>query len=830
MISPGSWKGAPQRGIMCWGPQFDVLCLGILAGLCLPIGIHQIRKSALINPDGVLYIDLGQKLPEDYVGVARRYPPGYPLILWAAHAAASRAMGPDVPMLWLYSALGVTLLCRMLALIPLYFLGKLFVGAVHSFWALLILIFLPYPAQYAADLLREWPYVLFLGMGFWLLCWSLRRRQWWVFALVGLDAGLGYLIRPECSQLVLYALFGLTAVGLVEKRIRPWTLSSAGLLAVAGFLVPVALHARAVGSIAPHQLQPPAAEGPPAISAIGPKAASDDPLEFEVPEGQLLELPIQASDALGAPLTFSLAAAPVGCRPIYEFRSPATGGRVWTAQEKEKHLLLSIYPRTVWDWEGIAGYAFAEAGARVGLRGVWRLWSPTRARHFYTIDEQETQALLNAPARDAWLSDGVIFYVWPPGQEPPDAVPVYRFGSGQHGYSWAIQDSPAYQAVPAEEARTGTVVWYVHKGDAPPAGAAIEGGVFRWRPGPGQRGDYEINIIGSDGQLESCQTLIIRVTAGARAEAGGTRDEGMPARGPRLEGRGTKEELRAPHGPEPAGLAPSSPLAPRPPGPAPSSHAGVEMLPEAVTKIFTGVAEDLMVVFFVPWLLGLFWRLRYQDGRTEQVLIPAVLIVNTGLILARHLGFGPGDDRRYALGMIALTIFYVPAGIEVLARWLDSTHPLSRPRWMSRRLPGLSWFHLLVAVGLAVCLSKLLEASPGTKVGYRAAAAWLRQNTAVDAVLAVPDVRLSFYAQRQGLPYRQQPDSRRADYVIKIEDQAASPVPEGWRREYSVMVDRRTRKTLVIYRTDRADSVPRPAGNDDAATSPPRPSASRRDP
>jgi hypothetical protein len=101
MISPGSWKS-------------DVLCLGILAGLCLPIGIHQVRKSALINPDGVLYIDLGHGLPGDYVGVARRYPPGYPLILWAAQAAATRVVGHD-SRCSVYSALGVTLLCRMLA-------------------------------------------------------------------------------------------------------------------------------------------------------------------------------------------------------------------------------------------------------------------------------------------------------------------------------------------------------------------------------------------------------------------------------------------------------------------------------------------------------------------------------------------------------------------------------------------------------------------------------------------------------------------------------------------------------------------------------------------
>jgi hypothetical protein len=705
------------------------------------------------------------------------------LILWAAHAAATRVVGHDFSMLWLYSALGVTLLCRMLALIPLYFLGKLFVGAANSFWALLILIFLPYPAQYAADVLREWPYVLFLGMGFWLLCRALRRRQWWVLALVGLDAGLGYLIRSECGQLVFYALLGLAAVGLAEERIPKWTLSGAGLLAVAGFLVPAAPNLHATGSITPHQLQAPAAKGPPTISTVGPKAASDGPLEFEVPEGELLELPVQASDALGAPLTFSLAAAPVGSRPIYELRSPSTGNRVWTANENEKYLLLSTYPRDVWDWEGIACYAYAQAEARVGLKGVWRLWSPTRARHFYTIDEQEKETLLKAPAQDAWLSDGVVFYVWPPGQQPPDATPIYRFGSWERGYSWAVQDSPAYQAAPADEARTDAVVWYVHSGGAPPAGATIEGGVLRWRPSRGQRGDYQINIIGSDGQLESCQSVIIRVTAAPSTRA--------PAARPPTRTWGGNVADSGSNGAEERAVWP------------PAQCAGIGMLPEAAYKVVSGIAQDLMVVFFVPWLLGLFWRLRYQAERTEQVLIVGVLIVNVALILGRRLGFGPGDDRRYALGMIALTIFYVPVGIDVVARWLNSIHPLPRPRWMARRLPELPWFHLLVAVGLVACLPKLLLASPGTKVGYRAAAAWLQQNTRVNDVLAVPDVRISFYAQRQGLLYVQQPNARGADYVIIIDDGTERQIPEEWRREYSVMVDRRTRKTLAIYRTAR---------------------------
>ena len=113
----------------------DVLRLGVLAGLCLLIGVQQIHKPALINPDGVFYISLAQKLPDGYVSVARTYPPGYPVILWIAHGAASLFMGSDSSRLWLDSSQRVTVLCQMLALLPLYSLGKLLVGAGRSFWA-----------------------------------------------------------------------------------------------------------------------------------------------------------------------------------------------------------------------------------------------------------------------------------------------------------------------------------------------------------------------------------------------------------------------------------------------------------------------------------------------------------------------------------------------------------------------------------------------------------------------------------------------------------------------------------------------------------------------
>ena len=112
-----------------------------------------------------------------------------------------------------------------------------------------------------------------------------------------------------------------------------------------------------------------------------------------------------------------------------------------------------------------------------------------------------------------------------------------------------------------------------------------------------------------------------------------------------------------------------------------------------------------------------------------------------------------------------------------------------------------AWFHGLVAVGIVVCLPKLVLPSSGNKAGYLAAAEWLQQHTNASDVVAVPDIRISFYGQRQGLSYGKYPDSRRADYVVVISDGPDVPVPTQWRREYSILVDRRSKKTLTIYST-----------------------------
>jgi len=68
---------------------------------------------------------------------------------------------------------------------------------------------------------------------------------------------------------------------------------------------------------------------------------------------------------------------------------------------------------------------------------VYRFWSNVLATHFYTIDEVKRDELINEYP-NLWIYETIAFYVFPVGQQPEDAVPVYRFwseGLARHFYT-----------------------------------------------------------------------------------------------------------------------------------------------------------------------------------------------------------------------------------------------------------------------------------------------------------------------------------------------------------------------------------------------------------
>ncbi len=183
----------------------DLFYIAVLVIISLGVGIYIIATTVLITNDGTLHIRLAQNFPQNPIGMIKHNPPfGYPFLIFLTHKVITSPSQDNSIYSWIYSAQSVSLLCRVLSLIPLYCIGKLLVGSRRSFWGLLILIMLPYPAEFGSDVIREWPHILFLSTGLLFLIWGSRFGKWWMFAIAGLAAGFGHTIRAECAQIVIY--------------------------------------------------------------------------------------------------------------------------------------------------------------------------------------------------------------------------------------------------------------------------------------------------------------------------------------------------------------------------------------------------------------------------------------------------------------------------------------------------------------------------------------------------------------------------------------------------------------------------------------------------
>jgi len=250
------------KGINQLARKQDLVQIAILLAIALGIGIYLIVTTVLIAKDGVSYINYAKglattplKIIRDCSGYApRSYTPGYPFLILAAHAVANLFEGSSLISSWIYAGQSVSLLCRMLTLLPLYFIGKRLVGPRSAFWGLLILVFLPYPAEFGSDVLRDWPHMLFLTTGFLLLVRAAMRKRWWQFGLVGIVAALGYTIRPICGQLVIYGVLWLVYILFKSENEysmpRLWTVAALGSLIV-GFATVITPYTLVRGNVLP---------------------------------------------------------------------------------------------------------------------------------------------------------------------------------------------------------------------------------------------------------------------------------------------------------------------------------------------------------------------------------------------------------------------------------------------------------------------------------------------------------------------------------------------------------------------------------------------------
>ena len=252
----------------------------ILLSIALVLGAFLILTTVVVSKDSVGYIwrakwlqqypDEGSLLydwraqylldnPNEKINptelLAER-PCGYELLILLSYRIFHVITGNNSIQGWIWAAQGVTLLCKALAVVPLYLIGCLITCRKSSFWGCVILLFLPEPAQWGSDVLREWPYLLFLTLGILSLLYGIRKNRAWPFALTGLFAGVGFLICLQSMQLVLLGLLILSLLMLKPPNhfIRSKVLIAAFLL-IAGFAGPVLVYAYYSGQITNNYLK-----------------------------------------------------------------------------------------------------------------------------------------------------------------------------------------------------------------------------------------------------------------------------------------------------------------------------------------------------------------------------------------------------------------------------------------------------------------------------------------------------------------------------------------------------------------------------------------------
>ena len=120
--------------------------------------------------------------------------------------------------------------------------------------------------------------------------------------------------------------------------------------------------------------------------------------------------------------------------PVYRFYSPRTKGHFFTMNEGEKNNLIATASH-IWNYEGIAYYAYPTQIPGTGTVPLYRFWSPGARGHFFTRNEGEKDNLI-ATASHIWNYEGIAYYV--AASRMPGTVPVYRFwapGAKHHFYT-----------------------------------------------------------------------------------------------------------------------------------------------------------------------------------------------------------------------------------------------------------------------------------------------------------------------------------------------------------------------------------------------------------
>ena len=189
---------------------------------------------------------------------------------------------------------------------------------------------------------------------------------------------------------------------------------------------------------------------------------------------------------------------------------------------------------------------------------------------------------------------------------------------------------------------------------------------------------------------------------------------------------------------------------------------------KALGKLVNNTGETLMWFFLPALLIGMHkWFKEQKWHEPESFFVTAIIALNIPLMIWLYCKHGYMSNR-HTLSLLIIPILFVPVGLQELVIWYQKLFSKRVEPSMAIKDSERFWFLLLLVVGVSICTPKLFRPIRTEKQGYRAAAQWLEANTDSTAIIAVPDKRISFYAQRKGLIYSKGIIPPSAAYIVDL--------------------------------------------------------------
>ncbi len=123
---------------------------------------------------------------------------------------------------------------------------------------------------------------------------------------------------------------------------------------------------------------------------------------------------------------------------VFRFWSEQKRGHFYTATPIERNQIIDNYPSNVWQYENEAYSTYSSQAPET--TPVYRFWSDSKQKHFFTIDPSEKAYVEANFPRHIWKYEGIAFYAFPANKF--GSKPVYRFWSNKfQGHFYTISES-----------------------------------------------------------------------------------------------------------------------------------------------------------------------------------------------------------------------------------------------------------------------------------------------------------------------------------------------------------------------------------------------------